>query len=620
MHSRSRDLPAWVISLIVNLSVLLVLHNIVLELPWERPTTEITSVFDEQPIEQEYDFTEVSATDLVGNAGDSIVLTPTMQAATALGEKTEQLQDELEELVNPTAVDFSEMTDLPLQDQLATIFENRGQTDKVAGGVEGAMDRITYEIATSLKERRTFVLWLFDASGSLRDRRDSIADRFELVYDQLQTQGKTEGLHTAIVSYGASTNVLTPKPITDVPTLVEAVRAIEVDESGIENVFGAVYQTVDQWKNFQGGKGRCNKMVFIVTDERGDDIQGLEETITLCKRFGVRVYTVGNAAIFGKREGYVDYRENDGYVHRNVGVDQGPESAFPHQIKLAFWGGPGVGRELQRMSAGYGPYGLTRLCAETGGVFFITDENKGFKFDMAVMREYTPDYRPVRVIETEIRENPAKTALVQAAMAVEIDEVPLPQLSFRADNDTILRQQITEAQKPLADFQYHTNKLYSLLEQGTQSRNSLKAPRWRAGFDLAMGRVQAMRVRAHGYNVMLADMKSMPRSFQTEGNNLWVLTPSDKIETGPTVRKSAEQATTLLKHVIDEHSGTPWAALAERELRQPLGWEWSEGRIDIEAILAGDQDAPPRLLLEEEQQRVDAKRPKPEPVRTPPKL
>ena len=129
-----------------------------------------------------------------------------------------------------------------------------------------------------------------------------------------------------------------------------------------------------------------------------------------------------------------------------------------------------------------------------------------------------------------------------------------------------------------------------------------------------------MRVRAHGYNVMLADMKSMPRSFQTEGNNLWVLTPSDKIETGPTVRKSAEQATTLLKHVIDEHSGTPWAALAERELRQPLGWEWSEGRIDIEAILAGDQDAPPRLLLEEEQQRVDAKRPKPEPVRTPPKL
>lgn len=600
--------------------MLLVLHNIVYQLPWERSTNVITSVFDEQDKKQTYDFTEVTATDLVGNSGDSIVLTPTMQAATAQGEQTDQLQQKLEALVNPMAVEFSRMSDLPLQDQLAMSFESRGQTDKVAGGVEGAMDRITHEIATSLKERQTFVLWLFDASGSLRDRRDSIVDRFELVYRQLETQGKTEGLHTAIASYGESTKILTPKPITDVPTLIQAVRGIEVDDSGIENVFTAVYQTVDKWKRFQGNKGRCNKRVFIVTDERGDDIEGLEETIDLCKRFGVRVYTVGNAAIFGKREGYVDYREEDGYVHHNVVVDQGPESAFPHQIKLAFWGGPAVGRQLLRMSAGYGPYGLTKLCAETGGVFFITEENKGFQFDTAVMREYTPDYRPVLEIETEIRKNPAKTALVQAAMAVEINEVPAPQLAFRADNDTILRQQITEAQKPLADFQYHTNKLYALLEQGSQARRTLKDPRWRAGYDLALGRVQAMRVRAYGYNVMLADMKSTPQTFQTEGNNLWVLTPSDKIESGPTVRKSAEEAETLLKRVIDEHVGTPWAALAERELRQPLGWEWTESRIDIEAILAGNQNAPPRLLLEEEQRRVDAQRPEPEPLRPPPKL
>ncbi|MCA9023649.1 MAG: VWA domain-containing protein [Planctomycetaceae bacterium] len=621
MSSANRDLPAWIISLIVNLSVLFALHNIVHELPWERSTTAITSIFDEQQADREFTFTEVSATDLVGNDGSSFALTPTMQAATQQGEHQQLLQEELDEMVNPTAVEFSQMSSIPLQDQLATVFENRGQTDKVAGGVEGAMDRITFEIAASLKERQTFVLWLFDASGSLRDRRSSIADRFELVYKQLETQGKTEGLYTAIASYGESTNILTPDPVTEVKALVQAVREIEVDESGLENVIAAVQQTVDKWKRFHRNEGRWNKMVFIVTDERGDDIESLEETITLCKRFGVRVYTVGNAAIFGKQEGYVDYRdEADGYMHRNVVVDQGPESAFPHQVKLAFWGGEGVGGRLLRMSAGYGPYGLTRLCAETGGMFFITDENKGFKFDMAVMREYAPDYRPIRELEADVRQNPAKTALVQAAMAVEIDDVPAPQLAFRADDDTILRQQITEAQKPLADFQYHVDRLYKLLEQGMSARDTLTNPRWRAGFDLAMGRVQAMRVRAYGYNVMLANMKSAPQTFQTEGNNLWVLQPSDKIETGPSVRKSAEEATVLLKRVIDEHAGTPWAALAERELSQPLGWEWTEGRIDIEAILAGNQDAPPRLLLEEERRRVDAQRPKPEPVRPPPKL
>ncbi|MCA9112829.1 MAG: hypothetical protein KDA52_22945, partial [Planctomycetaceae bacterium] len=142
MSSANRDLPAWIISLIVNLSVLFALHNIVHELPWERSTTAITSIFDEQQIEREFTFTEVSATDLVGNDGSSFALTPSMQAATLQGENQILLQEELDELVNPTAVEFSQMSSIPLQDQLATVFENRGQTDKVAGGVDRKRHRL----------------------------------------------------------------------------------------------------------------------------------------------------------------------------------------------------------------------------------------------------------------------------------------------------------------------------------------------------------------------------------------------------------------------------------------------------------------------------------------------
>ena len=52
-----------------------------------------------------------------------------------------------------------------------------------------------------------------------------------------------------------------------------------------------------------------------------------------------------------------------------------------------------------------------------------------------------------------------------------------------------------------------------------------------------MGRVLAMRVRAFGYNAMLAEMKSNPRSFEKKGNNKWELKPSDDINAGATVRK-----------------------------------------------------------------------------------
>ena len=58
-------------------------------------------------------------------------------------------------------------------------------------------------------------------------------------------------------------------------------------------------------------------------------------------------------------------------------------------------GGGNDNKKYERLSAGYGPYALTRLCAETGGVFFVADQGS-IRFDSDVMRDYQPDYRPVR--------------------------------------------------------------------------------------------------------------------------------------------------------------------------------------------------------------------------------
>ena len=63
----------------------------------------------------------------------------------------------------------------------------------------------------------------------------------------------------------------------------------------------------------------------------------------------------------------------------------------------------------------------------------------------------------------------------------------------RADNYNTLRQQITEAQKPLAELDYRLNEMHTLLEAGERDRSRLDTPRWKASFDLAMGRVLAMR-------------------------------------------------------------------------------------------------------------------------------
>ena len=92
-----------------------------------------------------------------------------------------------------------------------------------------------------------------------------------------------------------------------------------------------------------------------------------------------------------------------------------------------------------------------------------------------------------------------------------------------------------------------------------------------------MGRVLAMRVRSYGYNMMLAEMKASPKKFEKKESNLWTLRPSKDITSGPATKKMANKAQEYLKRVIDEHAGTPWAILAEREYGTPLGWEWKEG-------------------------------------------
>jgi hypothetical protein len=90
-----------------------------------------------------------------------------------------------------------------------------------------------------------------------------------------------------------------------------------------------------------------------------------------------------------------------------------------------------------------------------------------------------------------------------------------------------------------------------------------------------MGRVLAVKVRTEGYNAMLAKAKQGLR-FSDAQNDTWQLVPADEISVGTALEKLAQQARQYLQRVVQEHPGTPWALLAQRELQQPLGWKWQE--------------------------------------------
>lgn len=585
------DLVAWGASLAVHILVLIALATVHYEV-WKDSEGSITSALVEEIEPLQYKF-DATVTEQLGNDSPINTLTSSQDTASKIGDR-DPLKDIQEQVESPLEVPAPTVQDempQPEKAEFASIIKIRGATEH-PGGVEGAVDRLAWEIANSLREGKTLVVWLFDVSPSLSKRRELIADRVENVYNQLTALNvdAEKALLSSVVSFSAQPKFVTPEPLSHGADVVKAVRGIRSEESGDENVFESVIRSADKLMSYRTNMHR-KMMLIIVTDEAGSDPQHLEKAISLTKRHGIRCYVVGDAAPFGRKSTESLFTLENGETVIGV-MDNGPETFYPDLVRLAYWGANGW--DLDQMSAGYGPYALTRLASETGGLYLVAQESGRHKFDPQIMRNYAPDYRPISFIEADLRKNVAKRALVQVAVESDLNRLPIPQLDFPAENDTVLRQAITEAQKPQAELDYKLTVLQNELEQGEKDRKKIDEARWQAAYDLALGRVLALRVRSYGYNLMLADMKVNPKKFDREGSNRWKLVASDHVNSGQAVKKMAAKANEYLNRVIDDHPGTPWALLADREKSAPLGWEWKEETHVAPAAGAARGDKPKR--------------------------
>jgi len=78
------------------------------------------------------------------------------------------------------------------------------------------------------------------------------------------------------------------------------------------------------------------------------------------------------------------------------------------------------------------------------------------------------------------------------------------------------------------------------------------------------------------YNSACAKMKKdMPR-FKKPDSNAWRLVPDEEIHYNEKAAAAAKEARALLQRVVASHPGTPWALLAERELKDAFGFQWTE--------------------------------------------
>ena len=487
----------------------------------------------------------------------------------------------------------------------------RGLTGFGTAGTQGAVDRVTYELIQSIENRPTLVVWLFDASVSLSKRRDEIRDRFDHIYEEigLVTERKSKSgakiqedrLLTSIVSFGQEVSLLTDKPTSDLKVIRGAIDNIQIDSSGVEMVFSAIYMAADRYKGLRidhGDGPDRNVMLIAVTDERGDDTQGMDKTIDLCRRFAIPVYIMGVPAPFGRDFTYIKYVDPDPKFDQSdqwAQIDQGPETLVAERVKIGY---KENFYEEPMIDSGFGPYALSRLSYETGGIFFTIhpsrkydqDVNRGsiesFSshlqrfFDPDLMTRYRPDYLSAAEYEAMLRKNPLRASLVQAAQLARTGVLEKPKMRFVKKDEAGFVREVTEAQQEAARLDPGLNMLCQVLAQGETGRKLEISARWLASFDLSVATAQAERIRNETYNQMLGKAKR-GMNFEKPKNNTWTLKPDDEISVNSRLEKDAQNARDLFTGIVNQHAGTPWAYLARRELERPIGWKWVESYTDL---------------------------------------
>jgi hypothetical protein len=486
----------------------------------------------------------------------------------------------------------------------------KGSGAEHVGGVEGAVDRIAMELLNRLKDGKVLVVWAFDASPSLYVEREKLSKNIEQIYTHITQLDKDQvasgdALMTMVVEFSEGRKTMLREPTGDTPSIISAIREIPLERSGAENTFQTVASVAKAWGKFKNSSGdHYQTVVIVVTDEVGDDQAQLEATINVASAAKMPVYILGSPALFGKSQARASYI--DPKTKKNVQgvVDIGPESVNLETIHLPFWYG---GDQYDNLDAGFGPYALTRLAATTGGIYFVSRLGTArLTFDPNAMREYRPDWVSVEQYNKSLQKDPIRGAVIQAALITQQQLPGQPGMNFPPADDPDFKERMATNQETVARIEYTVNEALVPITQVSKLRDRETSRRWQAHYDLIRGRLLAMKIRCAEYQTACARMKKDAPKFKDAKSNAWKLVATEEVLSGDKVAKVAKETTTLLKRVIEDHPNTPWALLAQRELKDPFGFKWVETYVP---------PAPPR----KEAEAAEAKKKKAMPKKEEPK-
>jgi hypothetical protein len=572
-----RFLSATLASALAHAALLLLLAQMFYEERRIVPPPFIVSTF--HSIEEEAVLVEPELTPAeVSEDPDDSPLAATMESIASLIDDDALLATVAEQTVLDAPIDLPSLLPETSGAELNEVVVHTGTVGVEVREVEGAVDRLTEEIITQLEDHKLLVVWLMDASISLVPDRQDVAERLTRIYGEIEGLGgvkEDDALHSAVVAFGQRTREMAA-PTDDTSAIVAAIRQVPTDESGVENVFTAVNECVVRYQRARTSEHR-RMLIIVWTDESGNDDARLEDAVRFCRNNVVPVYVVGPSSMFGKQQGTMSYRHSDGKVYQ-LPVDRGPDTVREERPHLPYWfDGP----QYDSLLSGLGPFALTRLAHETGGAYFIKDHAADRSpFDVEQMRRYHPDYESPELYLRHAQASPLRRAVLTAVDVTRQRKFKAtPRLTFAPTGKTFFNE-LREAQETAAyDIGVAQQALAAFGKNLEHAYAKETSPRWRAWYDLTYGRLLAMSVRCAEYNWACAVMKGKGADFVDNKSNRWHFNPDAELHFGSASQRMAKEARRLLMRCVEQNAGTPWALLAQRELKDPFGFRIDEAYV-----------------------------------------
>jgi len=440
-------------------------------------------------------------------------------------------------------------------------------TSKIGMSYDDVMDSLAEGIVKEIQKNDLLVVLLFDESKSLLEDRKIVMQKINRVVADLRKELKPREaarLKWAVVSY-AQKPTLWLQPTDNIDEVLDSVKKIKIDESGIENVCSAISYSCKTLSPL--GK---KMYLIVITDEEGDDTHN-EKAFTAAlhdiQNSKAKLYVFGRESQFQQPNAYEWLRDSKGervgpWFWAMRGIESCKQEYFVTDWLFNHH------RSERLIGAGFGCWSMTTLAELSKGVFFILSE-----VPSAYDEEKMDKYRPEWVTPAEYADRNSKSK-VRTTMRKIIDEwqkadpppslVELDQLKKERD------EALAKGEKALKFVEGAIDEMEVL--RGRRSVEKFQKQRWQANYDLLLAGLYKDRFMLRDYLVVLRNtrMQGFPKPKPNQKFNYYRIlynTSLTEPHTGQRGLKEWDQAKKVLEQVAADYDGTPWGEMAKDQKR-----------------------------------------------------